>query len=148
YSREVFDGLRASFWRFAGRLGFDEIRFIPISALYGDMVVERGERLQWYSGATLLETLETVPSTGTPPEAPLRFPVQLVTRTGGNGAGGWRGYMGRIESGSLSEGQSVIVLPAGLRTHVRSILAFEGRMASAHAGQSVTLTLADEFDIS
>ncbi len=120
---------------------------MPISALYGDMVVDRGENLSWYLGATLLELLETVDIHSDDAPA-LRFPVQLVSRPQTPDLIDFRGYMGRIESGSARVGEPVRVLPSGLESRIRAIVTLEGSLDEAHAPQSVTLLLEDEIDIS
>ena len=118
---------------------------IPGSALHGDMVVERGERLGWYEGPTLLELLESLAAgTDFAAAGPLRFPVQLVSKPQGAAP---RGYMGRVESGHLLAGAEVTTLPGGRRTRVRQILAHGEPRELAVAGDSVTLVLADELDL-
>ncbi len=142
YSAAVFEALRAEFTQFAAPLAIPNLGFIPLSALRGDMVVERGARLGWYRGPTLLEALEAVNVRDQPAARPLRFPVQLVTRIGE------RGYMGRIASGTLRAGNEVAVMSSGRRTRIRNIAAPGGARAVAVASDSVTLHLADELDIS
>jgi sulfate adenylyltransferase subunit 1 len=111
----------------------------------GDMVVERGTRLDWYRGPTVVELLENAPSTQLDVDAPLRFPVQWVCRPSANGP---RGYAGRIEAGRLAVSDEVTVLTSGLRSRVTRIALGEAQLPRAHAGQSVTVSLADERDIS
>lgn len=118
---------------------------IPLSALQGDMVVERGERLAWYRGPTLVEWLEQAPSTQLEVDAPLRFPVQWVNRAPGSDS---RAYAGRIEAGRIAVGDAVQVLPSGLHSQVTRIALGESDLPHAHAGQSVSVSLADERDIS
>jgi len=129
-----------------------DIRCVPLSALQGDMVVERGENLDWYNGPTLLDLLEAAPSAQLDAVAPLRLPVQWIARGGANGNGATtaetRGYAGRIEAGQLSVGDDVTVLPSGLRSRVTRIALGEAQLSVAVAGQSVTISLADERDIS
>jgi sulfate adenylyltransferase subunit 1 len=112
------------------------------------MVVGRGEHLSWWSGPTLLEALEAVDASRSLQDLPARFPVQLVSRPGTAGLGGSRGYLGRLESGILTRGQRVSVLPSRQSTAIRAILSLEGPAAEAVAGDSVTLLLADDLDIS
>ena len=146
YSKARFDVLRAEFDAVTAKLGLPRVHYIPVCALRGDMVVERGEHLNWYTGPTLLQCLETVDIT--PIEnLPLRFPVQVVNRPGLPGAYA-RGYMGRIESGSVHVGDRVLVQPNGRSSIVKDIVTFDGAVEEAHAPQSVTLLLADEIDIS
>ncbi|HLX80694.1 MAG TPA: GTP-binding protein [Burkholderiales bacterium] len=142
YAADVFEALRAEFGQFATGLSIPKLQFIPMSALRGDMVVERGARLGWYRGPTLLEALEAVNVVNETAARPLRFPVQYVAR------GGERGYMGRIVSGTLRPGDEVAALPSGRRTRVRGIMVLDQVRGAAAAGDSVTLLLADELDVS
>ena len=144
YRRAAFDAIRDEFMRFAAPLAIPDLRFFPISALAGDMVVERGDHLAWHDGPPLLQALETVPVQDEAAVLPARFAVQLVLR---DEAGGSRRYAGRLASGALRPGDAVVVLPAGRRTTVRDILGFEGPRAAAVAGDSIALTLADEVDL-
>jgi len=146
WSQHRFEALCDEFSQVTAKIGLNNVTFIPISALHGDMVVARGPNLDWYDGPTLLELLESADVT-TAPDAGLRFPVQLVNRPGISGAF-VRGYMGRIESGTVTVGQAVCVEPAGHITRIRDIVTFDGSTVSAIAPQSVTLLLEDELDIS
>ena len=150
YSQEVFDKIRQDFSDFYDKLGFigGEVTFIPISALEGDMVVSRGEHMPWYEGKTLLEKLESAPVEGKINAEDFRFPVQYVSRPQTDELHDFRGYMGRIESGSVTVGDAVTVLPSGLSSRIKSIITWEGERAEAFAPMSVTLTLEDERDIS
>ncbi|MBN9430201.1 MAG: GTP-binding protein, partial [Burkholderiales bacterium] len=144
--RAVFERIRGDVQAFLPRLGVAAAHFVPMSALRGDMVVERGDALGWYEGPTLLELLEALPAASQLDRLPLRFPVQWVIR---DGAGAdFRGYAGRIEAGTLAVGDEVLVLPAGRRTRVREIVRFDERLQRALAGDSVIVTLVDEIDIS
>jgi len=146
YDEGRFDELKRELEGIAGKLGLHDVQCIPLSALRGDMVVERGDRLDWYRGPTLLAHLEAV-DVSPPIGLPLRFPVQLVSRPGL--AGSYvRGYMGRIESGTVHVGDRVIALPSGRETTVTDIVTLDGTLQTAAAPQSVTLLLADELDIS
>jgi sulfate adenylyltransferase subunit 1 len=121
------------------------VRFIPLSALTGEMVVERGGNLDWYEGPTLLQILETVDVEHKLAEAPFRFPIQYVARPTATLP---RGYMGRIESGSIAVGDAVTVLPSGVSSRVREIRGYDGTRARAGLHAAVTLVLADAIDIS
>jgi sulfate adenylyltransferase subunit 1 len=145
WRREAFDAIVADCREFARRTGIEGVRFVPMSALDGDMVVDRGERLSWYDGPTLLQILETAEVPQSLAQAPFRFPVQYVSRPTPTLS---RGYMGRIESGSIGVGDRVTVLPSGLTTSVREIRTFDGGLARAGLHAAVTLVLADELDIS
>ena len=138
FSREIFA-------KISGVDDFADTTIIPGSALHGDMVVDRGERLGWYQGPTLLEHLESLAAgTDIAAAGPLRFPVQLVSKPLGALP---RGYMGRIESGHVIAGAEVATYPGGRRTRVRQILAHGGARELAVAGDSVTLVLADDIDL-
>jgi sulfate adenylyltransferase subunit 1 len=148
FSEGAFRGIRREVLDFAERLGTTRISFVPTSALLGDMVVERGENLHWWTGPTLLEALEAVDVSRSLHDLPLRFPVQLVTRPDAAGLNGARGYLGRVESGVIRRGQSIAVLPTGRTTTVRQILGLDGAVEEAIAGDCVTLVIADDLDIS
>jgi bifunctional enzyme CysN/CysC/sulfate adenylyltransferase subunit 1 len=144
YREDVFVRLREEFAELAARLGIASVQCIPISALEGDNLVERSDHTPWYDGPTMLEHLETVPiETGTQMEA-LRFPVQSVIRPDAN----FRGFAGRLASGTVRPGASVLALPSGQKSKVESIVSFDGERKEAHASQSVVLKLADEIDLS
>jgi sulfate adenylyltransferase subunit 1 len=148
YSQQVFDDIRGAFGAFARDLDFHRVDALPISALQGDMVVKRGERLSWYRGPTLLELLETAEVARSALHGQLFFPVQLVSRPGDSGVEGARGYAGRIESGSIGIGDTVTVLPSGQTSRVRVVRTFDGAVGRAQAPQSVTVVLEDQLDIS
>ena len=148
HSQLRFEAIKADFLAFASQLGIREPQFIPISALNGDMIVDRGENLDWYRGATLFEMLESAPSAHSETDDRLRFPVQYVCRPQSEEHHDFRGYMGRLESGEISIGDSVMVLPAGHKTRVRDIQIMGRSQPRAIAEQSVTLLLDDEIDIS
>jgi len=117
---------------------------IPISALHGDNVVDRGTRMPWYEGPTLLEYLETVPTGRDVAGAPFRLPIQRVIRPDQH----YRGFAGQIAAGSVWPGDRVIALPSGRTSRVKSITTFDGDLDRAVAPMSVALTLEDELDIS
>lgn len=148
YSQEVFDRICKDFAAFAGELNLHNIEYIPISALHGDMVVERGNNMPWYQGTALLDLLENVAIDHDINLNDFRYPVQWVCRPQTDALHDFRGYMGRIESGSVKVGDAVTVLPSGLTSRVKEILFYEGPAADAFAPQSVTLTIEDHLDIS
>ncbi|MBV6407295.1 MAG: Sulfate adenylyltransferase subunit 1 [Rhodocyclaceae bacterium] len=148
YSQEFFDRIRQDYLRFAARLGIRDVRFVPLSALNGDMVVARGNRLAWYAGPTLMEILESAPAAHADPGEPLRFPVQYVCRPRTAEHHDFRGYMGRVESGEIRVGDEVQVLPSGLKTRVREIRLLDQPLPAAQSERSVTLLLEDEVDVS
>ncbi len=151
YDEATFRNIEADYLHFATRAGIGDVRFVPMSAVNGDMVVERGDRLGWYDGPTLLEILETAPAAHADHAEPFRFPVQYVCRPRQSTdpqLHDYRGYMGRIESGKIAVGDEVIILPAGRSTRIESIHLGCQLFERAIAGQSVTLLLEDDIDIS
>jgi|APFre7841882724_1041349.scaffolds.fasta_scaffold02481_6 sulfate adenylyltransferase subunit 1 len=146
YDEAVFERIRTDCLAFAAGLGIPDLRFVPMSALAGNMVVERGNALPWYDGPALLELLESLEPADDAASLPARFPVQLVIRPGAGND--FRGYAGRLESGVLLPGSEVVVLPSGQRTRVAEILVLGQPRDLAIAGDSVTLTLADDVDVS
>jgi sulfate adenylyltransferase subunit 1 len=149
YSHEVFEVIAKEFDAHAAALGYrpESLRTIPVSALLGDNVVDRSLRTPWYHGPTLLEHLETVPVEPEPHDMPLRFPVQYVIRPRTSEYPDYRGYAGQLAAGTGRPGDDVVVLPAGARTTVARIDTPDGELAEAQAGQSVTLLLADDIDV-
>jgi sulfate adenylyltransferase subunit 1 len=148
YSQAVFDAIREAFSQFAAGLNFRDVIFIPISALKGDMVVERGNNLPWYEGPALMELLENIEIVHDINFDDFRFPVQWVCRPGTEEHHDFRGYAGRIESGTIALGDPVTVLPSGRSSSVKKILTFDGERDCAFAPESVTMLLEDEIDIS
>ncbi len=142
FASGVFDALRAEFEQYAAPLAIPNLQFIPMSALHGDMVVERGTRLGWYRGPTLLEALEAVNVVNETAARPLRFAVQYVAR------GEPRSYMGRVAAGTVQAGAGVMVLPLARRTRVKGISILKSALDSATAGDSVALHLEDDLDVS
>ncbi|MDE2422898.1 MAG: sulfate adenylyltransferase subunit CysN [Betaproteobacteria bacterium] len=149
FDEQTFNQVHQEFLTFANALGFDDIIAVPMSALQGDMVVDRGTSMPWYQGHTLIDVLESVKVDENIQHAPFRFPVQLVHRVRNSGELNERRlYLGRVESGHVSVGDEVVVLPAGVNTTVASIDTYDGALKSATAGQSVTITLSEQVDIS
>jgi len=145
FSRERFREIEGDYREFGAQLGLEEITVIPMSALRGDNVVERSEEMPWYRGPTLMEYLEAVEvDQERMQDAPFRLPVQWVNRPSSD----FRGFTGTIAGGSVEPGNRVVVLPRGQETTVDRIVAFDGDLERAVAGQAVTLTLADEIDVS
>jgi len=145
WDRAVFEEIAADFAGVAQSLGLGNITLIPLSALEGDMVVSRGDRLDWYTGPTLLEVLESARA-GVPSDE-LRFPVQLVSRSRFGARQELRGYMGRVESGTIKVGDTVVTWPQGLEARVTDIIALGGSAHTASAGRSVTVVLDRQVDI-
>jgi sulfate adenylyltransferase subunit 1 len=150
YDEETFRVIAKEFTDHATSLGYGtgSVLSIPVSALAGDNVVDRSGRTPWYDGPTLLEHLEDVPAAPDPHDAAFRFPVQYVIRPRTPEYPDYRGYAGQVAAGTVRRGDEVVVLPAGLRTTVDRIDTADGELAEAAAGLSVTLLLADDFDIS
>lgn len=148
YSQPVFEKICQDFAAFAEKLKLPNITYIPMSALNGDMVVERGDHLSWYQGSTLMDLLESVSIEDDINREDFRFPVQWVCRPQTKELHDFRGYMGRIESGSIRVGDNVTLLPSGLTSRVKEILVYEGAVDEASAPQSVALTIDDHIDIS
>lgn len=148
YSELRFNAIRAAYLELAHQLGLRDVHFVPVSALRGDNIVHASERMPWYQGEPLLDTLESLPTDDSDTSGELRFPVQLVARQDGSQADDFRGYMGRVEAGTLKVGQALKVLPSGRAATVASILGPSGELASAHAGQCVTVQLAEDIDVS
>ncbi|MFZ8987487.1 MAG: sulfate adenylyltransferase subunit CysN [Steroidobacteraceae bacterium] len=144
YAQGVFDGIVEQYREFADMLGLEDVYPIPMSALRGDNVVERSERMRWYGGATLMQHLESVQVERNLAGRPFRLPVQWVNRPDQD----FRGFAGTIASGRVRQGDAVRVLPSGRQSTVARIVTLDGDLEEAVAGQSVTLTLADEIDIS
>ena len=132
------------FWRLAGNSILENVVGIPISALEGGNLVNPTDRMPWYQGPTLLEHLETVPVRSEVMQEAMRFPVQYVVRPDAD----FRGFAGRVASGTIRPGDAVMALPSRQKTRVRSIVTYDETAAEAFSPMSVTLTLEDEIDLS
>ncbi|RLD83630.1 MAG: sulfate adenylyltransferase [Bacteroidetes bacterium] len=148
YSEEAYEKIRQQYMSFAPKLDINDIRFIPISALVGDNVVNRSEKMKWYNGATLMYTLENVYIGSDQNHIDGRFPVQYVVRPQSKEFHDYRGYAGKIEGGIFKVGDDVTVLPNEISTKIKSIDFFKDKLKSAAKPQSVTITLENEIDIS
>jgi sulfate adenylyltransferase large subunit len=148
WSEDRYEEIKATFREWAAKLDARDIQFIPMSALHGDMVVDRGEHMDWYKGYTLLGMLENLEIGSDRNLIDFRFPVQLVSRPQTPELHDFRGYAGRIESGTISVGEEVVALPSGQRSRIASIVTGDGVVQEAFAPMSVTLTLEDDIDIS
>jgi bifunctional enzyme CysN/CysC len=144
WSEDVFDRITEDYAEFAQKLGVDDLTFIPISALKGDNVVDESEHMPWYHGSTLLHHLDHVNIGSHRNLVDFRFPVQYVIRPDQD----YRGYAGRVASGTIRSGEEIMVLPSGQRTSITSVDTFDGPVEEALTGDSVALTTADELDIS
>ena len=125
-----------------------DVTFIPMSALQGDNVVDRSERMPWYDGLPLLEHLETVHIAEDRNLVDMRFPVQYVIRPMSDAHHDYRGYAGQVAGGVIRAGDQVVVLPSGLRSQVAAIDTYDGPVEEAFTGMSVTVRLVDDVDVS
>lgn len=148
FSEERFREITEAYRNFAARLDVPDIKFIPISALLGDNVVKDSTHTDWYNGGTLLEHLEDVHVSGDRNLQDCRMPIQYVIRPQTDEARDFRGYAGRIASGIFKPGDEVIALPSGLKSTVKEIFVGEKAVDNAFPPQSVTMTLADDIDLS
>ena len=144
FSAEVFGEIAADYRAFASEVGLDDVTFIPISALLGDNVTAASSNTPFYDGPTLIEYLEQVEVDDDAESGPFRFPVQWVNRPDLS----FRGFSGQIVGGSVRPGDRVRIVPSGIETTVERIVTGDGDLDRAVAGQSVTITLADEVDVS
>ncbi|MCG2590818.1 sulfate adenylyltransferase subunit CysN [Rhodohalobacter sulfatireducens] len=144
YSKNRFEEIVSEFRDFAHKLDVDDITYVPISALKGDNVVDKRDNMEWYNGSTLLHILETVKVDSTQNIVDFRLPVQYVIRPNQN----FRGFSGRVSSGRVRPGEEVMALPSRMTSKVKEIVTKDGNLEEAHPGDSVTVTLEDEIDIS
>jgi sulfate adenylyltransferase subunit 1 len=146
YDERTFTGIRGDLGELVSRLGFERVEIVPVSALEGDMIVERGAHLPWYHGPTLAELLEQAPLVSAE-SGPFRFPVQLVARAR-FGEAGWRGYFGTVPSGWVRVGDEVTVMPTEQPARVAQLWLGECPVTAAEASQAVTLVLDRQLDVS
>ena len=144
YAEAAFEEIRDVYTDFASQLAVDELHFIPLSALHGDNVVRQSTNMPWYQGATLMHLLETIHVAADRDVERFRLPVQIVNRPDP----GFRGYCGSIAGGVVRPGDAVTVLPSGQSSTVERIVTMDGDLDEAFAPMAVTLTLADDIDIS
>jgi sulfate adenylyltransferase subunit 1 len=148
FSEEVFNKIVDEYKDFASRLDVQDIKFIPVSALQGDNVVDKSENMPWYDGSTLLHTLETVYIGSDVNHVDPRFPVQVVIRPQTTEWHDYRGFAGRVASGVFKPGDEIIALPSGFTTRIKSINTMKDNVREAFSPMSVAITLEDEIDIS
>jgi sulfate adenylyltransferase large subunit len=146
FAKSEFAKIETAIGQFAAALSTPTPRLVPVSAKFGDNVVDKSERTPWYGGDSLLAILEKVPRTTAAADLPFRMPVQLVQRIVQAG-GTTRRYLGCIASGRIEVGDAVMVLPAEAWSHVRTISTYEGGLAAATAPRSVAIELADDVDV-
>jgi sulfate adenylyltransferase subunit 1 len=148
FSEEQYNKVRKELEEFSAKLNVKDVRFIPLSALKGDNVIERSKNTPWYDGPTLMYLLETIHIGSDYNHVDRRFPVQNVIRPQTTEYHDYRGYAGRIAGGVFKPGDSVTVLPSGFSSKIKSIDTFDGQLEEAFAPMSVTMTLEDDIDIS
>ena len=148
YSEEIYNKINIQFEEFSSKLYAKDIRFIPISALDGDNVVNRSKHMDWYQGAPLLNTLENLHISSDINKIDARFPVQTVLRPQRDGFIDYRGYAGRVASGIFRPGDKVTVMPSGFTAIIKSIDTYEGSLKEAYAPMSVSITLENDIDVS
>lgn len=148
YQEPVFQKIKKDFESFSSKLDITDIRFIPISALNGDSVVNRSEKMSWYEGSTLLYTLENLHIGSDYNHIDCRFPVQTVIRPKMAPYHDFRGYAGRIAGGVFKPGDEITVLPSGFTSKIKSIETFNGPLSEAFAPMSVVIQLTDDVDVS
>ncbi|WP_234571551.1 sulfate adenylyltransferase subunit CysN [Rhodohalobacter sp. 614A] len=144
YSKERFESIVSDFRHFVQKLEVDDVTYVPISALKGDNVVDSGENMPWYKGSTLLHILETVRVDSTQNVIDFRFPVQYVIRPNQN----FRGFSGRVASGRIRPGEEIMALPSRRTSKIKEIVTKDEKLEETHPGDSVTITLEDEIDVS
>lgn len=148
YKEEAYQQIVTQYESILSKMEIKDVRFIPISALKGDNVVNRSEHMNWYSGAPLLDTLETLHISSDINKIDARFPVQTVIRPQSDSHRDYRGYAGRIASGIFRKGDDVTVLPSGFTSKIKTIDVFNAELEEAFAPQSVSIQLEDDIDIS
>ena len=148
YNCKAFSKIKDELTGFSSKLNTKDIRFIPISALNGDNIVNRSNKMEWYEGSTLLHTLENIHIASDYNLIDCRFPVQNVIRPQKKEFHDFRGYAGRIAGGIFKKEDKVVVLPSGIQSKIKSIINFNKEIEEAHTPMSVTITLIDDMDIS
>ncbi|MFI5158066.1 MAG: sulfate adenylyltransferase subunit CysN [Sphingobacteriales bacterium] len=148
FSEEAYNKVVEEYEAFASKLDITDIRYIPISALNGDNVVNSSENMDWYKGASLLDTLETIHISSDQNHVDARFPVQTVIRPHQDEYHDYRAYAGRVAGGIFRTGDEVTVLPSGLTSKIKSINTFDGAIDEAFSPMSVSINLEDDIDVS
>jgi len=144
FSQDRYQAIKKEYREFAEDLEFSDVRFIPLSALKGDNVVEESKNMPWYPGATLMKLLNTIKVDDVDTFTDFRYQVQYVNRPNLD----FRGFAGTVASGHIRVGDNIVALPSGKESIVKSIVTFDGDLERADKGMAVTLTLEDEIDIS
>ncbi|MDZ7771559.1 MAG: sulfate adenylyltransferase subunit CysN [Balneolaceae bacterium] len=148
FSEERFEEIKEQFRTFSSKLDVPDIHYIPISALYGDNVVDKSDNTPWYDGATLLYTLENVQVDSDYNHVDCRFPVQWVIRPQSNEHPDYRGYAGKVAGGVFKPGDEVMALPSGFTSHIRAVETFEREEEEVYQPMSVSMTLENDIDVS
>lgn len=147
FKEEVYDDIVKQFQDFSSKLIVKDVRFIPISALLGDNVVNKSKNMTWYNGAPMLHTLETIHISSDFNSVDARFPVQTVLRPQREGFIDYRGYAGRIASGIFRPGDEITVMPSGFTSKIKTVEGPNGKLKEAYAPMSISITLEDDIDI-
>ena len=148
YKEEVFDEIVSQYEELSGKMMIKDVRYIPISALEGDNVVNRSKHMDWYQNAPLLHTLETIHITSDNNMVDARFPVQTVLRPQDKDHHDYRGYAGTVAGGIFRVGDEVRLLPSGFHSKIKSINRYEEDIKEAFVEMSVAITLEDDIDMS
>jgi sulfate adenylyltransferase subunit 1 len=148
YSEEIYEDIINQFEEFSSKLYVKDIRFLPISALEGDNVVNRSKNMDWFQGAPLLHTLEHLHISSDLNKIDARFPVQTILRPQSDEFIDYRGYAGRVASGIFRPGDAITVMPSGFTSLIKTIDTLEGELAEAYAPMSISITLEDDIDVS
>jgi len=148
YDEAKFESIVQDYKEFAARLDIQDIRYIPISALHGDNIVNRSSEMKWYNGPTLIYLLETIHIASDENHIDCRFPVQTVIRPHSDEHHDFRAYAGRIAGGIFRKGDEIMVLPSGFTSKIKALHTFEGEIAEAFAPLSVSMELEDDIDVS
>jgi sulfate adenylyltransferase subunit 1 (EFTu-like GTPase family) len=148
WSEERYDEVVEDFSEFARRLDIHDLRFVPVSALEGDNIVDPSQNMPWYHGPTVLELLEDIHIGSDPNLIDVRFPVQYVIRPHRHDFPDYRGYAGKVAGGLMKPGDEVIVLPSGFSSRIKTISTSDGDLDEAAPPRSVVITLDDDIDIS
>ncbi|TVQ44204.1 MAG: GTP-binding protein [Saprospirales bacterium] len=148
YSEKAYDKVVRNFRSFASKLDIKDLRFIPISALHGDNVVNKSKNMPWYEGSSLLYSLETIHIGSDQNFIDCRFPVQTVIRPHSTDYPDYRGYAGRVAGGIFKSGDEVMVLPSGFQSRIQAIDTCDGAVTEAFPPMSVTIRLEDDIDVS
>ena len=148
YSEEAYEKIKDEFSQFSHKLDVKDVHFIPISALLGDNVVNKSEKMPWYGGTTLLYYLENVHIGSDHNFIDCRFPIQYVIRPYNDEFHDYRGYAGRVAGGNFKKGDKVMLLPSGFTSEIAKIDTYDGEVEEAYPPMSVTILLKDNFDLS